>query len=166
MLKNVQQGWPKHIKVVPVNLQTYFSQLWFLNESARLLLHGSRIVIPIKMRDEVLACIHEGHQGLSKCRKRAHLSVWWPGISSDLKHKVNQCQINTLTQRKELLLVTKLPPGPWRHLGVDLCEAGGHQYLVVLDYYSRFIDKAHFVDMTSRRVTGKLKSMFAHFGIP
>ncbi|KAI2657476.1 hypothetical protein H4Q32_008812 [Labeo rohita] len=169
MLKNVQQALPKHIKVVPVNLQAYFSQQGFLIESAGLLLHGSRIMIPIKMRDEVLACIHEGHQGLSKCREQAHLSVWWPGISADLKHKVNQCplcQINKPTQRKESLLVTKLPPGPWRYLGVDLCEAGGHQYLVKVDYYLRFIEIAHLVDMTSRRVIGKLKSMFAHFGIP
>ncbi|XP_016139457.1 uncharacterized protein K02A2.6-like [Sinocyclocheilus grahami] len=169
VLKNVQQGWPKHIKAVPVNLRAYFSQQGFLSESAGLLLHGSRIVIPIKMRDEVLARIHEGHQGLSKCRERACLSVWWPGISSDLKRNANQCQLcqnNKPTQCKEPLLVTKLPPGPWRHLGVDLCEAGSHQYLVVVDYYSRFIEIAHLVNMTSRRVIGKLKSMFARFGIP
>ncbi len=169
MLKNVQQGWPKHIKAVPVNMQAYFSQQGFLSESAGLLLHGPRIVIPFKMRDEVLACIHVGHQGLSKCRERARLSVWWPGISSDLKHKVNQCQlcqINKPTQRKEPLLVTNLHPGLWRHLGVYICEAGGHHYLVVVDYYSRFIEITHLVDMTSRRIIGKLKSMFARFGIP
>ncbi len=150
-------------------MQAYFSQQGFLSESAGLLLHEPRIVIPFKMRDEVLSCIHVGHQGLSKCRERARLSVWWPGISSDLKHKVNQCQlcqINKPTQHKEPLLVTNLHPGPWRHLGVYICEAGGHHYLVVVDYYSRIIEITHLVDMTSRRMIGKLKSLFARFGIP
>lgn len=92
VLKYVWQGWPEHVKVVPVNLRVYYSQQGFLSKSTGLLLHESRIVIPIKMRDEVLARIQEGHQGLSKWREQARLSVWRPGISTNLKRKVSQCQ--------------------------------------------------------------------------
>lgn len=54
MLKYVQQGWLKYFKMAPVYLQAYSSQQGLLSESKGRLLHGSSIVIPAKMRNEVL----------------------------------------------------------------------------------------------------------------
>lgn len=46
-----------------------------------LLLKDTRI-IPEKLREEMLYRIHEGHQGIVKCRARAHQAVWWLGLST------------------------------------------------------------------------------------
>ena len=56
-----------------------------------LLLKGSRLVIPVAMQKTILGKIHEGHQGITKCRERAKQSVWWPGLSKQIKDLVDKC---------------------------------------------------------------------------
>ena len=40
--------------------------------------------MPSAMKLQVLDKIHEGHQGIVKCRERAKTSVWWPGLSREV----------------------------------------------------------------------------------
>ena len=49
---------------------------------------------------------------------------------------------------------------------MDLCEYKHHQYLVISDYYSRFLEILHLPSATSAQVINKLKTVFARFGIP
>ena len=56
-----------------------------------LLLKGSRLVIPVAMQETILGKIHEGHQGITKCRERAKQSVWWPGLSKQIEDLVEKC---------------------------------------------------------------------------
>ena len=42
-----------------------------LTECKQLLMHGQRIVIPRSLQRETLKKIHEGHQGIERCRARA-----------------------------------------------------------------------------------------------
>ncbi|KAA8578257.1 hypothetical protein FQN60_018737, partial [Etheostoma spectabile] len=96
---------------------------------------GSRMVIPDVLRTDILDRIHDGHQGLSKCRERAHASVWWPGISSEIYQKVKSCQVcceMKPNQRKEPLISTPLPDRPWKRLAMDLCDHDKNTYLVVI----------------------------------
>lgn len=48
------------------------------------MLKGTRLVIPSALRND----IHEGHQGIVKCRERASQRVWWPGLSQQLNELV------------------------------------------------------------------------------
>ena len=95
--------------------------------------------------------------------------MWWPGIGHDIERKVAECLFcmeNKHNQHKELLLTTPLPARPWQRIGADLCEQAGQKCLVVVDYYSRYIEIAHLTNMTSGQTIGKMKNMFAHWGIP
>lgn len=65
-----------------------------------LVLRGSRIVIPGSMRSEMLERIHDGHQGLTKFRMRADTSVWWPGITSQITHKVENCMYGSIGEHR------------------------------------------------------------------
>lgn len=121
------------------------------------------------MREEVLGQIHTGHFGINKCRERASFSVWWPRISNDITQLVKNCTIceeRQPTQRQEPLHTTTLPDRPFQHVAADLCEHKGQNYLVLIDYYSRYLEIFHLPRITALVVIGKMMNVFAHHGIP
>ena len=61
---------------------------------------------------------------------------------------------------------TPMPEGPWQKLGADICELDKLQYLVVVDYYSRYVEVVHLPDLTSKTLIYKFKNLFARHGIP
>ena len=74
------------------------------------------------------------------------MSVRWPGINRDIQSKVSSCEFcqeNVPSQRKEPLITTPLPKRSWKKIGAYLCEHQENQFLVVIDYYSRFPEIAY-----------------------
>lgn len=84
VMKLIKRGWPEHTSKVPIDVRAYVQVKSELSEYNGLVIRGSRIVVPRSMRGEILLKIHEGHQGLTKCRERACSSVWWPGLSTEI----------------------------------------------------------------------------------
>jgi transposase InsO family protein len=169
VIRYIGSGWPEHACQVPSNIREYFSMRDELSEYGGMVVRGSRIVIPGTLRADILERIHDGHQGLSKCRDRANAAVWWPGISSQLKHKVLSCQSCCelrRAQQKEPLISTPLPDRPWQRIALDLCEHNKQNYLIISDYYSRYIEILHMKTTTSAHVSLKLKAICARYGIP
>ncbi|XP_012934702.1 uncharacterized protein K02A2.6 [Aplysia californica] len=117
----------------------------------------------------MLGRIHDGHLEESKCRERAKSSIWWPGLSSEIREVVSRCdhcQRKRPAQPSEPLNLTALPEWPFQMVGADLCNYKGHDYLVLVDYFSRYLEAAYMPDTTSETVVYKLKNIFARFGIP
>ena len=75
-----QEGWPTN-HTIKGSLRPYWCIRSELSMHNSLLLRAHRIVIPTCLQQDTLKRIHEGHQGIVKCRLRARTSVRWPGIS-------------------------------------------------------------------------------------
>ncbi|KAL5488977.1 hypothetical protein EMCRGX_G018012 [Ephydatia muelleri] len=161
------RGWPEK-KDVPEAVKPYFSVAGELSIEKGLLLRGSRIVVPESLRTEILNKIHGAHQGITKCREQARQSVWWPNISKDLEKLVKNCPqcIKHQPQQVEPLIPTQLPSLPWQRVAADIFHWKGDNYLLIVDYYSRFIEIAHLDHMTAEEVISRTKSIFARHGIP
>ena len=130
VMEYCRTGWPrKH--VIPPDLIPY----WKLRSSFTIyndvLLFNERTVIPPALQKETLQKIHEGHQGIERCRTRARTSVWWPNVSKQIADMVQNCPECTRLsrQRKEPLLGTPLPEFPWKVVGTDLFELEKKHYL-------------------------------------
>ena len=54
-------------------------------------MYGSRVVIPPKLREEVVAHLHSAHQGVSQMNNRANECIFWPGITSDIQAARTLC---------------------------------------------------------------------------
>lgn len=51
-----------------------------------ILLRGTRIVLPQKLRKDVVAAAHEGHPGIVAMKGRLRSKVWWPRIDKDAEN--------------------------------------------------------------------------------
>ena len=59
-----------------------------------------------------------------------------------------------------------IPDRPWQKLGSDIFEHKGKPYLVVVDYYSKFIETSLMRDKTAGTIVTHMKPIFARHGIP
>ena len=72
----IQHRWPRTVKEVPQEIQKYWTFCEELTIEYGLILKGMQIVIPEKMREDILKQIHEGHLGFNKCQMRAKETVY------------------------------------------------------------------------------------------
>ena len=163
----LETEWPEK-KKTPAVVRPYLLMKDEFSVQQGLLMRGSRIVIPPPLRKELLQRIHNGHQGITKCRERARQSVWWPRISTELEELVGACTTCCKEQQKraEPMKPSKLPELPWQKVGTDLFEWDKHMYVLIVDYYSRFIEIARLSGESAPEVINKTKSIFARHGIP
>jgi hypothetical protein len=64
------------------------------------------------------------------------------------------------------LITTPLPSRPWQRIAADVLYFKENNYLLITDYYSRYLELAHLPDMTSASLIYRCKNIFARWGIP
>ena len=161
-----KEGWPE--KKLKAPIKKFWMARNELSLHDNLLLRGSRIVIPFELRPEILHKLHNGHQGIVKCRLRAKESVWWPGISDDINTFIHNCDTccRDFPITTQPLIPTKLPERPWEKVASDLFELKGTPYIIVVDYLSRYIEILKLTTTTSSSIIVAMKSIFSRHGIP
>lgn len=132
-----------------------------------LLMKNNRLFIPTELRTDVLSHIHEAHQGMVKCKQRAQDSVWWLGLNRDIENLVKSCDVcsKLRNDRAEPMISTDFPTRPWEKLGSDLFHWKGNTYLLVICYYSRYIEIAKLNGTSSEDVIIHFKSILARHGL-
>ena len=96
------------------------------------------------------------------------MSVWWPGVIQQITQLVQNCSVCAKESRqgKEPLMMSDLPKYPWQVVGTDLFELNKSNYLLVVDYFSRYPEAIQLTSTTSASVISALKSVFSRHGIP
>ncbi|KAG1655290.1 hypothetical protein GQR58_024610 [Nymphon striatum] len=133
------------------------------------LLSGHRIVVPRDIRSEILRMFHLPHQGLVKTKQLARQCYYWPGINASITNLIDGC-LTCLefqpSQSHEPLLESTIPYVPMTHVGVDLFDALGKSYVVMVDRFSGFLFVSKITNSSTSTVTKILLKWFCDFGYP
>ncbi|KAK3708106.1 hypothetical protein QZH41_008140, partial [Actinostola sp. cb2023] len=87
-----------------------------------IVMRGTRMVIPKRLRTTVMTIGHEGHPGIVSMKQRLRTKVWWPKLEKDVEKFVKTCDGCQLVSRPdppEPVTSTELPEGPWRAVAID-----------------------------------------------
>lgn len=169
IIKYIEKGWPENSTQVSQNVMPYFTFREELSIVEGLLMKGTRIIVPKSLRKEMKAIIHQGHMGIETCRRRARQALYWPLMNQEIAEMVTRCD-TCITHRNKLpkqeLIHHEIPSTPWTKLGADLFTLKKKEFLVVIDYMSKFVVVAQLESIDSSCVIKKLKNIFACHGIP
>ncbi|XP_031357014.1 uncharacterized protein K02A2.6-like isoform X2 [Photinus pyralis] len=166
----IWKGWPDNGKKLPDEFTPYLQRKHELNCYQDCLLWGTRVIVPLGVRDTVLKMLHSAHPGIVKMKSLARSYVWWPNIDKQIEKLVGlcrECQETRNMPRKSSIHPWEWARAPWSRIHID--HAGpmkGKLFLVVTDAYSKWLE-VKLVPNTSSAVTiGVLRELFATHGIP
>lgn len=113
--------------------------------------------------------IHYNHLGMEKCKSRAREILYWPLMNKQIEDIVASCttcmQFKT-NNLKQPLMLRDIPNRSWEMVGLDLFYFKDSNYLLAIDYYSKYVDVAKLNIIDATNVTTHLKSIFARYGSP
>ena len=124
----VHHGWPEYPNECPQDLREFWNFREDLSVENGLVLKRHRLVM--------LQIIHQGHMRTEQCLLKAKESLFWPGISRDIKELTANCATCiqfSKQQPKEALCPHSVPSFQWQKLGCNLFDYQGAQYLLVAD---------------------------------
>ncbi|XP_024119581.1 uncharacterized protein K02A2.6 [Oryzias melastigma] len=165
----VQRGWPNERHAVHKDIQPYWTFKEEISYTEGLMFKGEKLIVPQQLRQEMLEKIHESHLGMVKCKERARDILYWPNMSKHIEEIVSKCAVCNEHQNsnsREPLLPHPVPDRPWEKVGTDLFHYNGADYVLCVDYFSKFPEIMKLKDTTSHSVIVAMKSMFARHGIP
>nr|XP_023660029.1 uncharacterized protein K02A2.6-like [Paramormyrops kingsleyae] len=167
--KTIKEGWPAVRRSCPQTIAEFWNHRDELTQMNDILFKGEKIIVPTSLRRQMLSRIHVGHMGIEKCKQRARDVLFWPGMNRQIEEMVERCPIcieHRASNKKEPMISHKIPDRPWQTIATDLFTWNRDNYVVTVDYYSRYfeLDKLH--STTSSAVINKLKEVFARHGIP
>ena len=124
-----------------------------------IIFRGERLVIPTSLHAKMLSRIHTGHMGIEKWKQKAR----------DIEETVGKCYTcleHRPSNSKDPMISHMSLDRAWQTLGMDLFTWNNEQYIITMDFYSRYfeLDKLH--STTASAVIHKLKATFARHGIP
>ena len=165
----ISTGWPAKRSQIPVFLHPYWNYRDELTVESGILMKNSKVLIPETLKQKYLIQIHQGHQGIEACRSRAREFVFWVNINNDLKEMVEKCDICQSQQNSTPIVqnyISEVPPHPWHTLGSDLFYFQRIDFLVVVEYFSKFLIVRKIPSSTSSAIIKELGMIFSEFGKP
>ena len=135
----ISDGFPPDKKLLRIELREYYQHRENLTQVDRVPLYKGRVIVPVLLRHAVLETLHSAHQGVTGMTLRAQESVWWPGITPQIKEtrdKCKNCVEHAPSQPNAPPLPLPQPDYPFQFLTSDYFQEGGHHYLVIADRFS------------------------------
>ena len=116
----------------------------------------------------MLSKVHTGHLGVNKTIERAKENLFWPGMVkqiTDYVLKCTTCLKHRMSNANEPMISHPFPERPFQKIGTDIFTHDGTNYLITIDYYSRFFEIDKLPDTRAETVIRKLSTHMSRYGI-
>jgi len=123
LLQTIRNGWPPQRDQLPPRVRPYFSFRDTLSDDNGLIVKGERIFIPFPARAQIKAQLHSAHLGYDSMLRRARDTMFWIGMSNDIKQLADNCDVCQQTKpcnSKEPLQQHAEGRTPWENV-VSIC---------------------------------------------
>ena len=165
----IASGRPADVNSLPAALRQFITFADELVVSGDFVYKGSRVVVPRGAREDILTRLHVSHTGINGCIRRARETVYYPGITTDIKKLIEACPIcqrHLLEATKEPLMSHPAPSRPWERVGADIFTQASQDYIVCVDYLSGYFEIDRLPSKRSTDVIYALRQQWARHGIP
>ncbi|XP_055381628.1 uncharacterized protein K02A2.6-like [Condylostylus longicornis] len=169
LFKTINDGWPVRKELLCEKLKPFWKNRNDLFVVDGLIFLNDRIFVPKSLRDDVLYQLHLPHLGVEKTKSRARSIVYWPTMNLEIEeliHKCNICEKYKYSEPREPLINHDIPEMPFSKIGLDIMELNAKSFLIIGDYYSKYLDIIPLYNKTARTIIEKLKVVFSYHGIP
>ena len=80
IIKYINEGWRKTKSDTVGQAKPYFHVKHELPVTNNVIMKGSRLVIPLSLRNEMKKVLHTGHLGIERTKSNARSALYWHGI--------------------------------------------------------------------------------------
>lgn len=80
---------------------------------------------------------------LEQSQSQARQLIYYPGIDQEIENMIGKCSLCQKYQKKnveESLLPHDIPNLPFQKVGCDIFEWGEKSFLIIIDYFSKWIE--------------------------
>ena len=167
--KGHKKGWPKDKNDSPLNIREYRlyrDELFYENGLAY---RGTRLIIPTKLRPEMITKAHRSHLGIQYTLNTARDIMFWSRIRAEITQAVRRCETCQLTQQQQQrqpLMTHPIPVHPWQCVASDCFELNSKHLVVLVNLYSDFVEVSQLPDLSGNSLIKVLKPIFAAHGAP
>lgn len=166
----ILNGWPANIKDVKSTAKPFWHHRESLYIAEGIICKGKQIVIPKLSKKQILDTLHNDHDKIPATKTKAREFFFWLGMDDDIVNVINQCELCQKYQRsnqKEPMQERELPTRPWEKIGVDFFHLRGRDFLLIIDYFSKYVELEEMKHSTAYEfVYGKMKQIFSRHGYP
>ena len=141
-----------------------------------------QVLVPKKLRNEVLRLGHEGilagHLGIKKSSDRIQTNLYWPGILGDIRKYCQSCDICQRTVDKGSVRKAPVQSVPWVHIPFDqvaidligplhpVTNRGKRYVLTVVDYATQYPEAVPLEKIDTESNAEALIGIFSRVGFP
>ena len=171
--ETVISGFPNDKCNLPTCIRPYWNvrERLAVDQDDGMLVLGARIIIPQAIRRDIIEDLLQMHQGATKLRQRARLSLYWPGMDNDITNAAKTCDVcvkSLPSHPAETLRPHEKATRPFEQIHADLGEVNGRNYLIMVDQYSGWPHVIPFKDVntSARQVIHETRLFFSQVGAP
>ena len=171
LMEKVYRGFPQTSYDLDPDLRPYFKHQHDLHVVNGVVCYKDRVIVPAKLRPQVLEAIHSAHQGVSGMISRVEDTVWWPAITTDIQRKRGSCKTcarDAPSQPAGTPIPPPVPSYPFQYVVMDYFSLEGRNFLAIGDRFSGWLSiyEAGPGQFDAKSLVNKVRGWCESFNIP